>query len=855
MTEKNKAANRGGRLQGKTMSGITSTKAIIPQLSSVFTSEIKLIRLYGFSPANKETDEKSRYAKAKQSMDRNFTSEAFEGLSEEAAQAWVDQGGWLGLRVPKGYEVVDVDDKAEGLILLRALQQESINFHAMETTNGYQFFFKTAGRIKKQTAGSVAATGIICDYRLSEKGYSVIPVKNTPERSWIEVSKNLDKTPVFLEPTPKRADARSFAVPIKEPGRNNAIHAWLCALLEFNLWDMPQLKEIGLFMSRYIIEGRLEDGELEKTMESALRHKPSGKDYENAVYRPKLTRDLKLLLDRPGPEKAKLPKGWELEETTLALYQVTSRADFLVSHQPIVITGCYENLSDKTIGLAVAYLQNKRWKHIYKSRDYLMTQHKLVDLSATGFPVSSSNARKLVNYLQDYEARNMATLPRYRVSEQLGFVDDGFLLGKTFIHEDGTESAEMEEGAVSFSGADTGDEQFIEGFTTAGTLENWLEAIGKVRKYPRVLTGVLASFASVLAPVVKSSVFIYELAGETSKGKTIALRTFASVWGNPDEMEGGIVRKWNTTPVNLERMAGTVNHLPLFLDDTKEANEKQVSQAIYQLASGQGKGRGSTKGTQRTKNWRNVIFSTGEQKITSFSKDGGTAGRTLSILGMPFEKADRETYKVVHQLDIAIKENYGHAGRVFIKAILEQKENWSQWRQAWSEYRNHFSELITDVNSVAGRLAAYMALIALAGELFCKVFKLNWNLEKPLQQLWDDIIRENSEADRPLEALQQVYGSIRANKGLFQQSLDTEHVGYCLGEWENANGNWKDIKLIPSELENMLEKLGYEPKATLKSWLDRGWLAATKGRGFRKQVKRNGNPVDYIMLKRSALEL
>lgn len=864
MTEKNKAARGNGQPEkdSNTVSGRSTTDSlatpIIPQLTSMFDGfPVKLIRLRGYSTANKKEGD-DRYSEAKTPIGKWGSAQP---LTEEESQEWGKSGGWLGLVIPDGFDLVDVDDRNEGELLRGLLRDQGLRFYEMQTKNGFQFFFKTSGKLKRQTARFVTALGIVCDYRISGKGYTVLPTENTEGRSWnITETQALSETPFYLEPTPKsvsKPEDRPFSVPIQE-ARNNAVHKWLSTLVEFNLWSKEQLQQIGEFIFKYVCSPSYyeSDGKeaAEQTINQALKHKPSGKNYEDGNYRAQLSNNLDILPGRPGPEKVKLPSGWTIDENTLSLFQYTKNGDVLVSHNPVIVTGGYENLTDQTQGLVVAYLKNKKWRTIHKGRDYLMTHSKLVELSATGFPVSSINARNLVKFIQDYEARNAVLLPLYQVSEQLGYVEDGFLIGKTFIDSEGNDVTEMTEGAVTFSGADSGDEQFVEGFSTAGNLENWLEAIEKTKNYPRVFAGVLASFASVLAPIVKSNTFIYELAGETSKGKTIALRTFASVWGNPDEMEGGIVRKWNTTPVNLERMAGIVNHLPLFLDDTKEANEKHISQAVYQLASGQGKGRGSTKGTQRTKNWRNVIFSTGEQKITSFSKDGGTAARTISVLGMPFHSANLETYQMVNALDMAVKENYGHAGRHFIKAVLKSRNDWPQWREAWTGYRNHFAELVTDVNSVAGRLAAYMALIALAGELFCKIFNRKWDVVKIIETLWDELIRDNAEADRPLEALQKIYGHIRANQATFHQQLDNDPPAVCWGEWEKANGQWKDIKMIPALVEEALEKLGYEPKAMLKSWNDRGWLDTSKGRGVKKRVKRQGSPVEFIALKREALE-
>jgi putative DNA primase/helicase len=211
--------------------------SIIPQLSRMFdTLSIKLIRLKGYSSANKKEGDE-RYSEAKTPIGKWGSATP---LTEENAQEWVKVGGWLGLVIPEGYDVVDVDDRKEGELLRGLLKDQGFRFYEMRTKNGFQFFFKTSGRLKKQQARFVTAVGLVCDYRLAEKGYTVLPTEQTEGRGWVTSEPGtLDPTPFFLEPTPKRVtkpEDRSFTVPIQE-GRNNTVHSWLCALVEFDLWN------------------------------------------------------------------------------------------------------------------------------------------------------------------------------------------------------------------------------------------------------------------------------------------------------------------------------------------------------------------------------------------------------------------------------------------------------------------------------------------------------------------------------------------------------------------------------------------------------------------------------------------
>jgi len=86
------------------------------------------------------------------------------------------------------------------------------------------------------------------------------------------------------------------------------------------------------------------------------------------------------------------------------------------------------------------------------------------------------------------------------------------------------------------------------------------------------MVGVYVAFASVLSPMITGApLFGVEWAGPTSSGKTTAMQVAASVWGDPDTEAGKVMQTWDSTRVGIERTAAFLQHLPLFLDDTKHA--------------------------------------------------------------------------------------------------------------------------------------------------------------------------------------------------------------------------------------------------------------------------------------------
>ncbi|MBK9367391.1 MAG: DUF927 domain-containing protein [Deltaproteobacteria bacterium] len=89
----------------------------------------------------------------------------------------------------------------------------------------------------------------------------------------------------------------------------------------------------------------------------------------------------------------------------------------------------------------------------------------------------------------------------------------------------------------------------------------------------------LGLYAALVPPLLDllphSSNFILDLCGETSLGKTTALRFAASAWGCPDERGSGLFYSWDASRVFIERAAALGDYLPLFLDDTKRARRRE----------------------------------------------------------------------------------------------------------------------------------------------------------------------------------------------------------------------------------------------------------------------------------------
>ncbi|CRK83428.1 bifunctional DNA primase/polymerase [Neobacillus massiliamazoniensis] len=248
--------------------------------------DTKIIKLIGYSALNHEQDKPLRYKKAKAPVEKGFNDLTKPGLTDAEIENWLSQNGWIGLVIPTGIDVIDIDDKQEGQLIFKALQEATLNFQAIETVNGYQFIFKSSGRISKQRASFLMAGGFIGDYRLGGKGQIVLPTRNTPGRNWIHIcNKELSETPIFFDSIKKaNKEDRPFPIPVRESldGRNDVLYNHCCRLIEFG-YKKVEIAFILSFLNQNFFLPPLDKDEFNNTIKSASKHVPSGAVYSKSL--------------------------------------------------------------------------------------------------------------------------------------------------------------------------------------------------------------------------------------------------------------------------------------------------------------------------------------------------------------------------------------------------------------------------------------------------------------------------------------------------------------------------------------------------------------------------------------------
>lgn len=581
-----------------------------------------------------------------------------------------------------------------------------------------------------------------------------------------------------------------------------------------------------------------------------------------------------------------IPGAYKIASDNSGGYELIVSDGFMgaevVAHCAPLITGRTVDIDEEHQGLRLSWSRGNGFHHRVVNRADLFDARKIVNLTEFGYAVTTSNAKLQVDYFAQLEADNLNLLPTAKTTSHLGWQgkgrEAGFLIGRQFIKPDGelvkselrADAMDWSDGVVVFRGHGAGDEQIAEGYYAQGNYGDWINAVQIASKFPRVLATIYCAFVPPMLAILDCPNFIFDLCSVTSEGKTTAQRAAASVWGCPDERQmSAALQTWDVTKVFVERASAVLCDMPLILDDTKRATDTRIiSSVLYAVASGRGRGRGSVQGIQRSRVYRTVLISSGEQKVTSFSTDAGAKMRVLEIEGTPFGKVNAETAKIVEGLNIAFRSNFGHAGVRFVQWLNQNRDKWPEFRARFNEKAKAYIEAAS--SEKAGRMATYAAAIAVTAELVHEALQLPFAFDDPLAKLWAEI---SSEADDPVgakRALRHIKDWSVQHAHQFDGRFETDRngnevfpLGGIVGKWDNGE-DYESIAYLRNVLVKELEGQKFNPDAIFAEWMKRDWLDVTESdRNWKRNTKLvrvrenhlgKAHGVRMIVIKRSAFD-
>lgn len=277
---------------------------------------------------------------------------------------------------------------------------------------------------------------------------------------------------------------------------------------------------------------------------------------------------------------------------------------------------------------------------------------------------------ELMGYITSWVNKLQMEVEAEEAHRQFGWTDDkqSFVVGNMEIRAD----------RIDVNPPSTSTVGMFSIFKPKGTLEAWKETIEfysrpgfEVHQY---MMGI--SFGAVLAeftPINGSIFHLYHK--ESGLGKTTAMFAGASVWGDPDTM---LMFEKDTVNTKMNRLE-VYKNLPGYFDEMTNTHPKDLSDFGYGVPSGHQRNRMSAKSNverYRGKPWRTIVGTTGNtdmvERISSYkAMPKAEAQRILSYRAPIIAFATKEE---TDEFSTALKDNYGHAGVVYIQYLLNHRD-------------------------------------------------------------------------------------------------------------------------------------------------------------------------------------
>lgn len=273
-------------------------------------------------------------------------------------------------------------------------------------------------------------------------------------------------------------------------------------------------------------------------------------------------------------------------------------------------------------------------------------------------------------------------------------------------------------------------------FRSKGTADAWRERVGTLcAGNSRLVFAVACAFAGpLLRPAgVESGGFHFR--GDSSSGKTTALKVAASVYGGASYLQ-----RWRTTDNALEAIAAQHSDCLLILDELAQVDPKTAGECAYMLANEQSKARATRTGTPRARlAWRLLFLSAGELGLADHMAEGMKRTRTGQEVRMADIPADAGVglgaFEALHGHDggAALARHitgqatsvYGATGRAWLEWLCTHADTLkARIRQSAAALA---SQLIPE--SASGqvvRVGERFALVGAAGELATAAGLTGW---------------------------------------------------------------------------------------------------------------------------------
>lgn len=520
-------------------------------------------------------------------------------------------------------------------------------------------------------------------------------------------------------------------------------------------------------------------------------------------------------------DDTKLPKSsFDIENYNTGTYTcningITDKSNNKFSHIPVLPVERYINQDTGKEKVKIIYYKENKWHEKTVDRSELSISNKLLLLSDYGLDVNSNNVKLYIDYFG--EVMYLNNIPKLSSVSHIGWNGD------LFIPYD---NKGIFDGADEFS-------NIYKSIGSKGNEEKWENCIKQLRRNKYIKIIMATTLASPLLEKLNVLPYIVNVWSSMSgSGKTLSCMVAMSIWGNPDV--GALRLSSNNTQNYYMTMASFMRNYTCYFDELqiiKNLKNFDFDRLIMDLCNGTEKGRlNKNSQANEVKTWNGNFLFTNNDKMVGNNSGEQVYNRVVDL------EVNEKLIQNGQEIAKIIKENYGFAGKKYIKYI--QQIGFDTIFERFKKINNE----ILDTTKATDKQSSVLATIILADQLANEcIFNDEYILQ--IEDL-KPYINDKDEIKTSIKAKEFIKDIISINSKRFEET----GYGELWGKYKNTSGDYQVCYINMQILIRELAKGNYEFDTVKKEWDEIGFLIKNSSGRYIHNTSVNGKKGNYILL-------
>ena len=514
--------------------------------------------------------------------------------------------------------------------------------------------------------------------------------------------------------------------------------------------------------------------------------------------------------------ESKLPKcnydidNYNFGNYTCTIDGITDKYNTKFSYIPVVPVERYINEDTGKEKVKIIFYKENTWREMIVDKSQLSINQKLLLLSDDGLDVTSENVRYYVNYFN--EIMNINDVKKLDSISHIGWKNNDFVP---------YDSHGIFDGADDFK-------NLYKSISSKGNYDKWKECIFELRKHKVIKLLMATTLASPLLEKLNLQPYMVNLWSSLSgNGKTLSCMVAMSIWGNPEI--GALRLSSNNTQNYYSVVASFMRNFTCYFDElqiVKRSKYLDLESLVMDLCNGTEKGRlNKNSQAKEVKVWFNNFLFTSNDRLVKENAGEQVYNRVIDIeIGEKIIENGQDIARV-------IKENYGFAGKEYIKYIQN-----IGFDIIFDKFKKYLKEILEKTNAT-DKQASALASLLLANELANEcIFKDDYILK--VEDIIE-LVNDKNVIKTAIKAKEYILSMINANYKKFEDA----GYGECWGDKDEF------ICTINAQiLYRELERGGYEFNTVKKEWADIGFLELNSQGKYIHQTTVRKEKGNYIRL-------